>query len=250
MRTKNSIFITIAMLFITISIDGQEAIERNIKLRIDSIQKLMDGELLKIDKLKNELRVAKTDLDSFNMHKMAGETYVCIMGTNVIKNSQGYDFICSIRTGDRVKVVDSENGRYKIFFNGIYGFVSREAIEKEDVFIANTNVRIKKQEEEKAKIAEENAKKLAEEQRLEKEAQKEAQELLPNLIKKYGKVNGKKIYEGKVWIGATKAMVIDSWGKPKDINRSVGSWGVHEQWVYSNGNYLYIENGILTSWQD
>ena len=44
-------------------------------------------------------------------------------------------------------------------------------------------------------------------------------------------------------------MALESWGQPDDINRSVGSWGVHEQWVYGD-EYLYFENGKLTSWQD
>ena len=35
----------------------------------------------------------------------------------------------------------------------------------------------------------------------------------------------------------------------KDINKTVGSWGIHEQWIYSS-HFLYFENGILTSWQD
>lgn len=39
-----------------------------------------------------------------------------------------------------------------------------------------------------------------------------------------------------------------SWGKPSKINRSVGSYGIHEQWVYSNA-YVYFRNGVLTSWQ-
>jgi|WetSurMetagenome_2_1015567.scaffolds.fasta_scaffold06003_7 hypothetical protein len=57
------------------------------------------------------------------------------------------------------------------------------------------------------------------------------------------------IINKKVKIGMTKNMVLDSWGEPDDINRSVGSWGVHEQWVYGE-NYLYFENGKLTSFQD
>lgn len=40
------------------------------------------------------------------------------------------------------------------------------------------------------------------------------------------------------------------WGEPKDVNRSVGSWGIHEQWVYGVGSYLYIKNGVVASWQD
>ena len=50
--------------------------------------------------------------------------------------------------------------------------------------------------------------------------------------------------------GMTPAMARAAWGKPEDINRSVGSWGVHEQWCYRNGCYLYFEDGILTSWQN
>lgn len=41
-----------------------------------------------------------------------------------------------------------------------------------------------------------------------------------------------------------------SMGKPEDINRTVTAYGVHEQWCYPNGVYLYFDNGILTSWQD
>jgi hypothetical protein len=47
----------------------------------------------------------------------------------------------------------------------------------------------------------------------------------------------------------TKDMVIDSWGKPEDINRTVTSSYIHEQWVYGS-RYLYFENGTLTSFQD
>lgn len=74
-----------------------------------------------------------------------------------------------------------------------------------------------------------------------------------NRIKKYGwsKKVEQAVLNGKIFIGMTKQQVIESWGKPDDINRTVGRWGVHEQWVYGNyGTYLYFEDGILTSWQD
>jgi len=57
------------------------------------------------------------------------------------------------------------------------------------------------------------------------------------------------IMAGKVFLGMTKQQCQASWGRPVDINESVGSWGVHEQWVYGH-QYLYFENGILTSWQN
>jgi hypothetical protein len=55
-----------------------------------------------------------------------------------------------------------------------------------------------------------------------------------------------------VKIGMTAKTVREktSWGEPNSINRSVGKWGVHEQWVYEGGDYLYFENGKLTSLQN
>lgn len=66
---------------------------------------------------------------------------------------------------------------------------------------------------------------------------------------KYGKAIADKIYNQKIWKGMTTEMAKLSIGRPMKINKSTGSWGVNEQWVYKN-KYLYFENGKLTSWQD
>lgn len=69
------------------------------------------------------------------------------------------------------------------------------------------------------------------------------------------------ILNGTICIGMSKDMVLASWGKPYHVNKSVGKWGDSEQLSYDyicskntyNGicqAYLYIENGILTSWQE
>lgn len=67
------------------------------------------------------------------------------------------------------------------------------------------------------------------------------------MIRKYGRTNGNLIIQGKVKLGFTKEMCREAWGSPSDINKSSGSWGVHEQWVYGLGSYLYFENGRLTA---
>ncbi|MDA3971632.1 MAG: hypothetical protein PF442_09805 [Desulfobulbaceae bacterium] len=63
---------------------------------------------------------------------------------------------------------------------------------------------------------------------------------------------GKKVMESieskKIFAGMTKEQVLLSWGEPKKRNTSVGSWGVHEQWVYGS-QYLYFKNGVLSSYQ-
>lgn len=62
------------------------------------------------------------------------------------------------------------------------------------------------------------------------------------------------VLEGNIKIGMTEEQVLASWGKPDRVNRSVGIWGVHEQWIYEvsyyNQIYVYVENGKLSSWQE
>jgi hypothetical protein len=67
-------------------------------------------------------------------------------------------------------------------------------------------------------------------------------------IAKREKIKKKK--EG-VRIGMSQQDVLDSsWGKPTKINTTTRASGVREQWVYGSGNYLYFENGTLTSIQN
>ena len=67
------------------------------------------------------------------------------------------------------------------------------------------------------------------------------------------------ILNGKIILGMAKESVRASWGKPNWGNRSVHTFGVHEQWVYDgqyggsyyrNTYYLNFEDDILTSWQE
>lgn len=67
---------------------------------------------------------------------------------------------------------------------------------------------------------------------------------------KYGDLKGVQIAKGYVEIGMTKEMCRDSWGSPYDVNNTIVAGNHHEQWVYSRGNYLYFDNGILTGIQN
>lgn len=56
---------------------------------------------------------------------------------------------------------------------------------------------------------------------------------------------------GKIRIGMSPQEVINSWGKPDDINRTVSKYGNREQWVYQRGRhnaqYVYFEDDSVTS---
>lgn len=70
------------------------------------------------------------------------------------------------------------------------------------------------------------------------------------LISKYGEYAASAIIKGSVYIGMTKEMALEAWGKPQDVNTTTTKYSIREQWVYGDGNYLYFENGKLTAIQN
>lgn len=73
---------------------------------------------------------------------------------------------------------------------------------------------------------------------------------LPKKLSHLSKKARSAISNQQVFLGMSTDEAIASWGRPSDINRTAGAWGVHEQWVYGDNTYIYFKNGKLTSWQD
>lgn len=77
-------------------------------------------------------------------------------------------------------------------------------------------------------------------------AQKENDRIADAMNKK---IKAEKKRQG-VRIGMSEQDVLDSsWGRPEKVNRTTTQRGVREQWVY-HGNYLYFEDGVLTTIQN
>lgn len=69
----------------------------------------------------------------------------------------------------------------------------------------------------------------------------------------YGKVDYDRvetILKRRIDIGYTKDQCRFAWGAPERINRTTNIYGVREQWCYGSGNYLYFDDGILTTIQN
>lgn len=73
-----------------------------------------------------------------------------------------------------------------------------------------------------------------------------------NLINKYGKEIADKIINGKVWVGMTEDMLIESCGAPEYINTTTTDKGVLRKYAYQRHfyncygythEYLYFEDG-------
>lgn len=56
------------------------------------------------------------------------------------------------------------------------------------------------------------------------------------------------IKERKIFIGMSRAALLESWGEPETINNSAGSWGSRDQYVYPNYTYVYVEEGKVSGW--
>jgi len=54
----------------------------------------------------------------------------------------------------------------------------------------------------------------------------------------------------EVFIGMTSDQASMSWGKPLEVKQTLTANGGTEQWVYRDGNYLYVENGVVTAIQN
>lgn len=213
---------------VTVLINKQKEISNHIKILTDSIKTIE----LKINEIRSK-EIKKIVADS---------TLKAIVKSGAkIKNiaSPLGESIIRLNEGKEVVIMDYENGYFSVCAESVCGYMNDFWINKDDKIEEYINVKEKEEIE---------LRRLEREQKL-KNQKDEYAKLEMNYIKKYGKETYNKLKQGDYWIGMNKKMAIISLGRPNDINRTVGSWGVHEQWVYDN-LYLYFENGKLTSYQD
>jgi hypothetical protein len=149
------------------------------------------------------------------------------------------DIILTLSKNTEVLILDYYDGYFGVCANSICGYVNEMWIQGSSRI--DELITVKRQERKEFE-------RLKKENKIKKE-NKEYAEIERKNIAKYGKTLYDKLKKGYYWLGMTDSMAIISLGSPNDINRTVGSWGVHEQWVY-DGNYYYFENGKMTSYQN
>ena len=151
--------------------------------------------------------------------------------------------------GDNLRFIDvlSEEFQKSIKYQILYADINEK-----EIFLGKflNEEQYQKLSESLTQVENMKSEKVAAAAKAKEDAKKRAAARKSNLIKKYGETIANDMLKGYVRIGWTKEMCIEAWGRPKDINKTTGSYGVHEQWVYGGGNYLYFENGKLTSIQN
>lgn len=213
--------------------------------KIDSINKIIEINKHKIQNINNEnsdlisLKSKFNDqINKLKVKSLTGNNMICkISSTGLYKGYEFYYKIDQLYFGDVVEIIEVYDDKYKINFNSRIGFVLNEALATKNEFDKIPNKESLYEGANRFKKAINNPKSQSIKTKKER------------LIEKYGKRYGTLVHVKVIAIGMTKNMVIECMGHPDDINKTIGSWGTHEQWVYRN-KYLYFENGKLTSWQE
>ncbi|MBK7683660.1 MAG: hypothetical protein IPJ26_14855 [Bacteroidetes bacterium] len=150
--------------------------------------------------------------------------------------------IFEVKTRRQISVLDYIDGYFGVKIDTIFGYMHELWVEKDSAII--NFVKLKNIERQRQVDL------ASEKERVKTKG--EADELEKVFILKYGKTTYERLRKGEYWLGMTDDMALISLGMPAKQNRTIGRWGVHEQWVYSvyDRLYLYFENGVLTSYQD
>ena len=222
-------YTSILLLSFSITLQGQTKQE---------IEKKMSEIDITIDSLESVKRDYKKQLDSISYAKLLGSKsdkdviLIAVSKNGIIKdypNIKGKE-IAKVRRRQRVKYLGQmENDHAFVTNDTIIGWMSDDIINMiSSTEYSNESINME----------------------IEKSREKRTATII-ELTKLYGLEAAEKIVDGKYWIGMTDKMCKQSLGKPNDINRDVGAWGVHEQWIYERkGLYIYFENGYCTSYQD
>ena len=224
-----------------------------INAKIDSV-KLIESKLInELNDIKQKMKDFENQLLNIEMQKYKETGYISKVKMEASLREEPKTtskLIKIIPKGSEVTLLSYSNDFWKVVYEGKYGYLYFRMFDNDEIMLNMIEEAKRRQEEEKMKA--EQAKKEEREKEKERIKAQQSEQLAKRrseLIKKYGKVTGEKILKGLILLGMTTEMVKDSWGEPKNINRSVGCWGVHEQWRYGS-KYLYFENGKLKSWQD
>jgi hypothetical protein len=269
-------YFILSVLFLTVNVSfSQDSLKlqelQKIKVNYEKIIKLFEDSLMVVNGTISQM---ETDLLIKNIYKKKYTLNITTwtLGGRLLEEPKSDSkYICLLETGEDILIKGYAEGYWYAEYNKYLGYVNNDIIgqtTETERIVKYSNIQkneLEKKERQEnyrldnVKFREADRVLEAEKLRIKKIREKVALEMImeeqrirrANLINKYGKTNADRIIENQYWIGMTGEMAKESLGYPDQNNRSVGNWGVHEQWVYSEYDiFLYFENGKLTSYQN
>lgn len=166
------------------------------------------------------------------------------------KNTETMEIADSVKKSDTIRILDYKYPFWIVVKGDVVGYLDESYINsnletqtfKSAISKRNYSAMVNAELEEIA------GKRKMKEQEAKSEAIAKA-EREREVIGRYGQIVGKKLLNGYYWIGMSAEMATISLGRPRTVNKDVGVWGAHEQWVYHDLN-LYFEKGVVVSYQN
>ena len=229
------------LIFLFLILTSSIVLSQNIEISIlENLKKELSAEIIVLNDSIKKIELQINAIKSKEIQQMISDsTLRAIARKNARLKNKDYEQISALIEDKEIIILDYGDDYFSVCIDSICGIMHEVWINKNDKIRKFIKA---KDDEQKA------LKKLVREQKYKKE-EDELAALENKYKKKYGEKFYNKLKEGKFWIGMTKEMAIIALGEPDDINKTVGSWGVHEQWIY-NKLYIYFKNGKLTSYQN
>lgn len=219
---------------------------QNVNNEITQLEKSRKGFVDKIDSLKDSIAQIDKKINLIKskeiLKAVKDSTLTAIVSKDAKLRKRPFpmdDIIYAFKEDKEVLILDYQDEYFGVCVDEVCGYVNELWVKRNQKVNDLINIRIKEKKE---------LEKIKEENKL-KKANKDYAAIEAKNVKKYGQALYSKLKKGMVWVGMTDDMLLIALGSPNEINRTVGRWGVHEQWVYER-EYYYFENGIMTSYQD
>ena len=188
------------------------------EISIDSLKSLKEALILKRLEIQDSLNLIDQRITVLNSNIEASGEYseVWIKENSKIKNSPHVlgNVIGEIKERSLVKVYEYENGYFLIQLDSLTGYAN-------EIYLTSSYKLARMKDDYNYHVFE----------------------------KEFGEEVARKLADHKIWLGMTSRMAVISIGEPIEKNKTTGSFGVHEQWVYKS-KYLYFEDGVLKTIQN
>ncbi len=173
-----------------------------------------------------------TEVTSNNMPSQQNDTIYYIPGkvketTRLFSDMENSSsVVLYIPADSMVQILKPENEYFAVHFHGIDGYIFQKKVENYASVLKEFNQPATDRE-----IIRNNT----------------GADRYHKIISKYGQNIGEKIAVHKIWKGMSPSMVMDSWGKPQQINNYTEMSGTKEIWMYLRYSLIFRDKR-LTSW--
>jgi hypothetical protein len=222
---------------------SQDLVE--IKERIDSLKHEKITLLNRVNEISRHIEILEEDFLRANYS--ISDSIISVKISNPIRlfsipSITNGKVIAQIPKKSVIKIYDYSNQFYSVAIDSTHGFVYYIEL-KDNTSVADFQLYCIEKNKIKAEI---DQKRQDEDLIIMRSKDKEAQ--YQKLVSMFGTEIADRIVIGSFWLGMTTDMAVESLGQPNEIIKTVSIYGTFEQWLYKS-NYLYFENGKLTSWQ-